>query len=318
MPRCGNLLQLSSQAPRTMKTLNQLDLNLLKALAMLLDERNVTRAAQRLGVTQPAMSAMLNRLRDAFGDPLFIRAQRGLVPTPRALELMEPLRQIISDVSTLLQPVRFDPASATQTFTLAATDYALGTLAVPLLAALKQQAPQMRVSLIAVDHQRIQQQLERGEVDLALLTPEIAPPDLHARRLFDEHYVCVMREGHPQAAQLPLTLDRFCQLDHALVSPGGNAFHGVTDAMLAQLGRQRQVTLSVQSFMVLPAILRASDMVAVLPSRLVADLKGLIGCPPPLAIPGFTKIAVWHARSHHDSAQRWLRELLFTLSADQA
>lgn len=95
-----------------MKTLNQLDLNLLKALAMLLDERNVTRAAQRLGVTQPAMSAMLNRLRDAFGDPLFIRAQRGLVPTPRALELVEPLRQIISDVSTLLQPVRFDPASA--------------------------------------------------------------------------------------------------------------------------------------------------------------------------------------------------------------
>ena len=301
-----------------MRDINHLDLNLLKALDALLDERNVTRAAARLGVTQPAMSGMLVRLRETFDDPLFVRAQRGIVPTDRALALAVPVKQVMGGIGTLLQPAVFEPATATVTFTIAATDYALRAIAAPFLAALKPRAPQVRVALLAVEHDQVAGQLERGQVDLALLTPDSTPEELHARRLFEESYVCVLRAGHPAAQAGALTLEQFCALDHALVSYEGGSFQGVTDAALDQLGLKRRVSLSVQSFLILPEILRASDMIAVLPHRLVAGLPGLALLAPPLAIPGFTKTAAWHERTHADPGQRWLRELLFASCADPA
>lgn len=153
-------------------------------------------------------------------------------------------------------------------------------------------------------------QLERGDLDLALITPETTPPELHARRLFDERYVCVMRAGHPAAADGAPGLNVFCKLDHALVSYAGGGFAGVTDEALARVGRSRRVCLSVKSFLVLPDILRASDLVAVVPRRLVAGLPGLVCFEPPVDVPGFTKVIAWHERTHRDPARRWLRELL--------
>ncbi|UPG90217.1 LysR family transcriptional regulator [Luteibacter aegosomaticola] len=298
-----------------MKELRQLDLNLLKALDALLDERHVTRAAGRLGVTQPAMSAMLGRLRETFSDPLFARTGRGIVPTSRALELAVPLKQVLAGAAALLQPAVFEPATATASMTIAATDYALRAVAVPFIAALKAKAPHVRLALIPVDDRQVHGQLERGEVDLALVTPDGLAPDLHARHLFDEHYVCALRAGHPAIrGNRRLTLKRFCELDHALVSYSGGSFRGITDETLDRLGMHREVTVSVKSFIVVPDVLRATDMVAVLPSRLVTDVDGLVVCAPPLEIPGFTKMAVWHERSHHDPAQRWLRSLLFETS----
>jgi DNA-binding transcriptional LysR family regulator len=293
-----------------MDDVRHLDLNLLKALASLLDERSVTRAAARLGVTQPAMSGMLARLRNTFGDPLFARTQRGMVPTSRALGLAQPVRRVMDEIGALLQPAPFEPATARLTFTLAATDYALRAVAVPFLAALRSRAPHVRVSLVAVEETLVQDQLERGEVDLALLTPESTPPSLHARQLFAEHYVCAMRADHPLAGRRRLTLKQFCGFDHALVSFGGHGFRGVTDIALEAQGKRREVMLSVQSFLIMPDILRTSDLVAVLPSRLVAGLPGLAVSPPPVAVPGFVKTAAWHERTHSDPAQRWLRELL--------
>lgn len=300
-----------------MKDIRALDLNLLKALDALLDECNVTRAATRLGVTQPAMSGMLTRLRETFGDPLFVRSQRGIVPTQRALALALPLKQVISEIGALLQPPDFAPLSARLTFTLAATDYALRAIAVPFLSALKQQAPRVQVALVPVDDPHVQAQLERGDIDLALVTPASTSPGLHARNLFEEHYVCVLREGHPAMRDRKrLTIDQLCALDHALVSYTGGGFRGVTDAALEKLGKRRQVTLSVKSFIILPEILRASDMVAILPSRLVAGMQGLVVFDPPIEVPGFTKVAAWHERTHRDVAQRWLRELLFQNCAE--
>nr|WP_198984318.1 LysR family transcriptional regulator [Herbaspirillum sp. ASV7] len=298
--------------------LRTLDLNLLKALAALLDERNVTRAAARLGVTQPAMSGILTRLRENFDDPLFVRAQRGILPTPRALELQQPLQRILGEIDGLLHPAVFDPATATLDYTIAATDYALRAIAVPFLTALKQHAPHVRVALASVEDGPLQERLERGEVDLALTTPEATPPGLHARTLFEEHYVCALRAGHPAARGRRLSLRQFCALDHALVSYAGDPFHGVTDDALAQLGLQRRVSLSVKRFLVLPDILRATDMVAVVPQRLVNGVEGLKLLAPPLPIPGFTKIAAWHERGHRDPAQRWLRQLLFASCARPA
>ncbi|HGI9957948.1 LysR family transcriptional regulator [Pseudomonas aeruginosa] len=300
-----------------MKDIKTLDFNLLKALDALLDECNVTRAAARLGVTQPAMSGMLTRLRENFADPLFVRAQRGIVPTQRALELGAPLKQVISEIGALLQPPVFDPSTARLKFTIAATDYALRAVALPLLSALKLQAPHVQVALVPVDDKRVQAQLERGDIDLALVTPESTSPDLHARNLFEEHYVCVLRDGHPaMEGRKRLTVNQLCALDHALVSYTGGGFRGVTDEALEKLGKQRQVTLSVKSFLILPEILRASDMVAILPSRLVAGAAGLAVFDPPIDVPGFTKVAAWHERTHRDAAHRWLRELLFQKCAD--
>jgi len=293
------------------RDLKSVDFNLLKALDALLDERNVTRAAERLDVTQPAMSGMLTRLRDSFGDPLFVRTQRGVVPTQRALDIASPLKQVLSEIGELLQSPGFDPQIADFTLSIAATDYAQSAIAVPFLSALKLRAPHLKVALLPVQDQNVQAQLERGVLDLALVTPESTPPDLHARRLFDETYVCVMREGHPAAKAGVLDLEVFCALDHALVSYSGGGFRGVTDEVLASLGRSRQVSLSVKSFLVLPEILRASDMVSVVPRRLVAGLPGLVLIPPPLDIPGFTKVVAWHERTHRDAGHRWLRELLF-------
>jgi DNA-binding transcriptional LysR family regulator len=295
-----------------MKTdIRKMDLNLLKTLDALLDERNVTRAAERLSLTQPAVSGMLMRLRENFDDPLFVRAQRGIVPTLRALALAAPIKQILNEIENILQPQTFDPATATMTLALAATDYALCAMVVPFISALRQQAPGIKVSVIPVDSSRLIGQLERGDIDMALTTPESTPGELHTRRLFDERYVCIMRGDHPAAADGRITLDRFCSLDHALVSYSGGNFTGVTDEALAKLGRVRRVMLSVTSFLVLPDLLRVSDLMAVVPRRLALNSEGLAIIDPPLDIPGFTKTLAWHERTERDAGHRWLRTLMF-------
>lgn len=294
-----------------MRDIRTLDLNLLKALDALLDERNVTRAAARLAITQPAMSGMLTRLRESFDDPLFVRTQRGVVPTQRALELTGPIKQVLGEIDALLQPSTFDPQTADLTVSIATTDYGLRAVVVPFLLALKQRAPRIRVAAQPASDGLARARLERGELDLALLTPERTPSDLYARHLFDERYVCALRRDHPDARGSSLPLDRFCALDHALVSYAGGDFTGVTDDALAKLGRARRVSLSVASFLILPEVLRASDLVAVLPRRLVTEADGLALLDPPITIPGFTKVIAWHARTHRHPGHRWLRELLF-------
>lgn len=293
--------------------LRTLDLNLLKTLDALLDERSVTRAAARLSLTQPAVSGMLNRLRDYFDDPLFIRAPHGIVPTLRADALAAPVKRILADIDVLLQPVEFDPQSANMTFALAATDYALRAVIVPFIAALKVQAPMIRVRVVPVEPDRLVSQLEQGKIDVALMTPHTTPIELHSRALYDERYVCMMRVDHPDAGQ-PLTLDRFCALEHVLVSWEGESFHGVTDDALAAINRSRRVGLSVSSFLVLPEVLAVSDMIAVVPERMAENRSGMSVCDAPVDIQGFTKSMAWHERNHRHPAQSWLRGLLLETS----
>lgn len=299
-------------------TIHNLDLNLLKALDALLDERSVTRAAERLSLTQPAVSGMLTRLRESFDDPLFTRAQRGIVPTLRALELAAPVKAILAGVDELLQPQQFDPLSAGMTLHIAATDYALRAVIVPFMARLKREAPGIRIVVVPVNNETLQDQFERGAVDMALLTPDTTPQELHSRRLFDEEYVCLLREDHPLLTAGPLTLDAFCALDHALVSYPGGSFSGVTDTALAALGLSRRVTLSICSFLVLPEILRLCDLISVVPRRLAIDDAGLTMLPPPLPIPGFTKTLAWHERTHGHKGHQWLRQLLISVAGSTA
>jgi DNA-binding transcriptional LysR family regulator len=290
--------------------LRHLDLNLLKAFDALMDERSVTRAAARLALTQPAVSGILNRLRDSFGDPLFVRTPRGITPTPRALALTGPVKRVLAEIDLLLIPTAFDPARADFTVSIATTDYALRAVVAPFIAALRPRAPGIRVAVHPMDEARVLERMERGALDLALLTPESAPPDLHSRRLFDESYVCILRAGHPQAAGGSLSLDAFCALDHAIVSLRGGGFHGATDAALAQLGRERRVMVSVPSFVMLLDLIRSTDLAALIPRRLLTDPQGLSVVAAPLPIPGFTKLLTWHARTHDDPGHRWVRGLL--------
>ena len=297
-----------------MRDIRGLDLNLLKTLDALLDERSVTGAAERLALTQPAVSGMLARLRDAFDDPLFVRARRGVVPTERALQLAGPVKQVLADVGALLRPAAFDPAGARFTLTLAATDYVLQTIVAPFIAVLRRQAPGVTVAVKPMEADRVLGQFERGEIDIAFAAAHNVPDGVHSRRLFDDAYVCAMRADHPDAAA-PLTLDRFCALDQALVSYFGEPFFGPTDAALAKVGRRRRVALSVPSFLILLQLLRTTDLIAVAPKRLLGDAEGLAFREPPVEILGFSEHALWHERTHSDAGRRWARDLLAEVAA---
>jgi DNA-binding transcriptional LysR family regulator len=295
-----------------LRDLRRTDLGLLAALDALLEERSVTRAAARLAVTQPTVSGMLARLRRLFGDPLFVRTQRGLLPTPRALALAPGLKQWLTDAGALVAGPAFEPVSARWTTAIAANDYIQSALIVPFLERLGASAPHARVAVRPAQTDRVADTLANGELDLNITgTTETPSYDLHSRMLYEERYVGVVRDDHPLSSQRPVSLDGFCSYPHVLVSPTEGRFAGPTDQALARLGRARRVMLSVPGFLVLPDILQTGDLIAVVPERVLRGrLAGLRTFTPPLMIPTFSVVELWHARLHRDPAHRWLRELL--------
>lgn len=298
--------------------IGQLDLNLLVTLDALLAERNVTRAARRLNISQPALSARLARLRDILGDPLLIPAQRGMIPTERALELQTPLHDALEGVRRVIAETGpFDPAKATGTLAIAASDYVQYSILMPLLDILQREAPGLDVAWRTIDTARLEAQMRRGEVGLALTTPETAPDSLRMRKLYHEHYVAIARPDHP-AISGTLDLETFCRLDHVVVSPEGGGFHGVADDVLHALGRQRHVALSAPGFLVVPEIVARSDMIALVPGRVANDRAGRVQTlPPPIPIPGFDMAMVWHDRTTTHPLHRWLRDRLVALIGDE-
>jgi len=289
----------------------RVDLNLLVVLDVLLEERQVSRAARRLALTQPTVSGMLARLRDALGDPLFVRARYGLRPTPRAESLAAPLRRWLEDTRSLLAPAAFDPARWRGALAVSSTDYMQETLLVPFTRALGKLAPELRVALSPLVVEGLGERLASGALDLAVTIPEFAPADLLSRRLYRDRYVVAVRRAHPLGRRRRLSLEAFCSFDHLVVSPTGGAFAGPTDAALARLGRQRRVRTSVPTFLLVPPMLEAEDLVAVLPRRLVAArAPRLRVLAPPLELPPIDVIAVWHPRVQRDPAHSWLREQL--------
>ena len=292
-----------------------MDLNLLVTLEALLAEQNVTKAANRLHLSQPAVSAQLSRLRDLFDDPLLIPAQRGMTPTAKALELLDPLRHALDQVRAALAEHRhFDPGNAKLTLAIACTDYLQAVVARPLAVALRKEAPGVRIALRHLDPLQLEAQMVRGDVDLALMTPEHGPGSLRARRLFDERYVLIGRKRHP-GLRRGLTAEEFARLDHVIVSLRGGDFTTPVDDGLAALGYQRNVVLSAASFLIVPEIVSHSNFVALVPERLVRDrLDGLkiVECPFP--VPGFTVSMLWHERNHGHSGQRWVRETVMEVT----
>ena len=289
-------------------TLRRLDLNLLVTLDALLIEHNVTRAAERLHLSQPSVSVQLARLREFFGDPLLLPSPRGMRPTARADALREPLRLALAELAQALAPASpFDPALSNRTWHVAAFDYSEVTVVLPALARLRVAAPATRLAVVQVLPSLVARKAEQADIDLAFLTGAEAPPDLRRRTLFSDRYVLVGRAGHPRLKRRP-TLAQFCQLEHAIVSPEGGGFHGVTDTVLNQLGMTRRVALSVPHFLFLSAALANTDLVAMLPARLIRGDAALRVVEPPVELPGFEMLMLWHERVHRDPAHQWLRE----------
>lgn len=294
-----------------MNQLRRLDLNLLLTLDVLLAEQNVTRAAARLHYSQPSISMHLARLREVLGDPLLLPGPRGMRPTARAEALREPLRLALAALEQAVAPAApFDPAAASQTWKVAATDYSESTVLLPALPALRTQAPGTRLAIVELNPARLARQAEQGDIDLAFHTTDGAPPGLRRRALFTERYVLAGRTGHPHLRRRP-TPARFCALEHVIVSPDGGGFHGVTDDALAAVGLTRRVALSVPHFLFVRAVLESTDLVAMLPERLLRG-STLRTVAPPVDVPGYEMSMLWHERVHRDPAHQWLRETIAT------
>jgi len=301
---------MSDMSGIAMNNLRRLDINLLLTLDVLLAEHNVTRAAQRLNLSQPSVSVHLAKLRDIFADPLLLPGPRGMRPTARADELREPLREALEALERAVAPASaFDPAQATHSWKIAATDYGESTVVLPALSGLREQAPGTRLAVIDLHPQQLVKEAEQGVFDLALHISEDAPPELHRRPLFQERYVLAGRIGHRHLQTAP-TREQFCVLEHVLVSREGGGFFGVTDRALADVGLSRKVVLSVPHFLMAMSVLASTDLVAMLPSRLVRGNPALRVVDAPLEVPGYEMAMFWGERSHRDPAHKWLREHL--------
>jgi DNA-binding transcriptional LysR family regulator len=296
--------------------IRNVDLNLLVALDALLAERSVTRAAVRLHLSQPATSALLARLRELFGDPLLLRSARGMLPTPRALELLGPVKQVLDEIDAIVQPrAAFDPASAVQTtFTLSASDYVEYALLPTLVDYLERTAPGVRLAVRALDLQTVAKQMETGEVDLCITGLLNAPAGLYQQPLYTERMVSVVRRKHPGVGA-HLTLEQFCNLEHILVSVRGSGFSARIDDALTKVGRKRRARLAVPHFLLVPEIVARSDMISALPERLARGYANKLRIfELPVEIEGFTVGQIWHERNQREPAQLWLREVLLDLA----
>ncbi len=289
------------------------DLSLLVVLAVLLEERSVTLAAQRLRRSQPAVSRALQRLRDLLGDPLFVREGGGLEPTPRALALREPLAQVLAIVDgQIFARDRFDPATDDRELRIVCADYAEGTILPRPLADLGHAAPRIDVVMMAAPRYGDTAALLRDEAHLAVgpLCAAGSASALRSVHLGHEGFAVLMRAGHPAADDLDLPT--YVALPHVLVAPGGTP-GGIVDQTLAGRGLRRRVAVRTRHFFTVPALLEASDRIATLPRRFadaVAERHGLVVREVPLDVPGFDVKLSWHERWQQDPGHRWLRNRL--------
>ncbi|MEZ4297796.1 MAG: LysR family transcriptional regulator [Polyangiaceae bacterium] len=288
-----------------------MNLNLLAALDALLAEGSVTRAAQRMGVTQSAMSHSLRQLRELLGDPLLVRGPLGMTPTPRGEALREPVRRGLLELSRALAGRAFEPEKATRTFTISAGDFFTVLLLPPLLSILQREAPGIDVSVRPAAGARDADLMEAGEIDaaVAVVLPERAT--LRRTRLFTEGFACVVREGHPEVGEA-LSLEAYVRLPHALISPGGSGPSFVDEA-LARLGKSRRIALRVPYFLAAPPIIARSDLLLTAPRRMVEPFAGSLPLrllEPPLETPSFSVHLAWHERDDADPAHQWLRRAI--------
>jgi DNA-binding transcriptional LysR family regulator len=295
-----------------------LDLNLLMALDALLLERNVTRAAARVGLTQSAMSHKLRRLRELFDDDLLVGGRQGMVPTERALALAGPVRRGLLELHSAIRiTAPFDSATARRDFTIVSSDYADCVILPRVLEHLSRHAPgiglRMRPPMGA-----LQQALEDGSADIVMGRP-VEGSGLKQRLVFEETFVTIVRAGHPALTDdgTSLPLERYVELGHVMVS--ANDEPGIVDIELAERGLSRHVVLRTPYFASVPLMVARSELTATIPRALAEEAATLVPLrilPPPVPLPSFRIMMTWHERAQRDPAHEWLRELSRRLTVE--
>ena len=299
--------------------LARLDLNLLLVFHQLLRDKRVSLVAQALGMSQPAVSSAVGRLRASLGDELFLRTPRGMEPTPYAVQLAEPVAIALDGLQQALNVrASFDPTSSARCFTLAMSDVGEMYFLPVLVDALARQAPNVTLQVVSVTQPTLKDHMASGRIDLALgLLPQLQA-GFFQQALFRQPYVCLMRAGHPLADKARLGLKALAAAEHVHVQAAGTG-HGRVDAALAAQGLQRRFRLTVPHYVALGDVLGHSDLIATVPERFalrVAQPFGLSIRPLPLQVEGSVIHQFWHGRLHRDPGHRWLRALVVRLFAD--
>ncbi|WP_186086448.1 LysR family transcriptional regulator [Burkholderia gladioli] len=300
--------------------MSELDLNLIPYLVALDETRNVSRAGDLLGVSQPRVSAALGRLREHFGDPLFVRTSRGMEPTPRALALVPAARDALAQIRRgLVAPHDFDPATDTSTFSIALSDVGEIVFLPRLLQELARRAPGANLRSVSLPHAEIERGLEAGSVDLAVgYFPDLGGSNFFQQRLFTHRFICLMRRGHPLAGK-PLTLEQFLAFGHAVVRAEGRS-QEILEQHLAKARLQRRAVLETPHFMSLPFILGRTDLIATVPHAIgyayAAEHASITLVEPPLPLPRFDLRQHWHRKYHNDPRTAWLRGMVADLFND--
>jgi len=293
--------------------ISDFDVGLLLTLDALLKDRNVTHAAARLNVTQSALSARLTRLRQLLNDPLFIPASsgRGMTPTPHATALKPELERLLDRFNDFINAAPlFDATTSKRAFRIAATDNPAALLAPDLIPLMKRHAPLAKIAFMLPDKARISELLETGDIDLFVGTSEDAGPELVSRTLFDEEFMTAQRRKHPRGDG-ELTLEEFCSLDHLLISTSGGRFSGMVDNALAELGRERRVSVSIQSYALAPLVLARTDCLCTLPRQFLQRFEDILELfAPPFPLAKFRMGMFWHPRMQADPAHTWLRGMV--------
>ncbi|MDB5605322.1 MAG: LysR family transcriptional regulator [Bradyrhizobium sp.] len=296
--------------------LRSIDLNLLVALDALLTERHVTKASERVGLSQPAMSNALSRLRGMFDDELLVRTATGMKATPRASELVEPLRQLLRQVERVLESDSgFDPETSQRTFTVRMSDI-LACLILPLLLARRPDSARIGYNILHLPPALTVDALERDEIDIAISMGLDHSNSIRSEKLLRDRMVCIMRKSHPAARSL-FTFDSFIAQQHMKVSMSPTDVRFVDD-VLADLGHQRKIVLNVPHWLVAPHVLKKTDLLAVMPGHLAAVLMDdeLRMEELPFRSAPFHWMMYWHRRYDQSKANRWLRDQVRQVSTE--
>ena len=297
--------------------LNKVDLNLFVVFDAIYTEANLTRAGQIVGITQPAVSKALARLREAFNDQLFMRTAQGMVPTPMAQNIIGPVRQALQLLRTSVQESRsFNPAQANKTYRISMTDLSEAVMLPALFQRLRRLAPNVHIESFLAKRRETTKELAAGRLDFAVDAPINTDPQVRHVKLYEDEYVCAMRRGHPLSSRDKLSLEEYLALTHIHISTR-RAGLGHVDLALGKMGLQRKIALRSQHYLMGSVVLEQTDMVITVPVRF-AQRHGLHYVELPVkGVPPLETHLYWHESTDQDPANRWMREQMIEIAQRQ-
>lgn len=292
--------------------LSKVDLNLFIVFDAIYTEANLTRAGQIVGITQPAVSNALARLRETFNDPLFVRTAQGMVPTPMAQNIIGPVRNALSLLRVSVQESRtFNPLQANKTYRISMTDLTEEIILPPLFQRLRRQAPAVQIESFLSKRRETTKELAAGRLDFAVDAPLNTDPQVRHVKLLSDRYVCALRKGHPLAKD-KLTLDEYMSLTHIHISSRRSGL-GYVDLTLGKMGIQRKIALRSQHYLMASMVMQKTDMAMTVPERF-ARSHDLHYVGVPVEVPAVETHLYWHESTDQDPANRWMREQMIELA----